>query len=148
LENAWMIPINNPPITPSYNGAVERTQREFKDFVKRWRWKATTLESYFLLSETAAHELNHTPRRCLKNRTACGTYFGGDRIRYSKRERKSIFRWIRELATKIATRAGRSEITNVEWRIAAKQWLLKNDLIKIARAGKVSPHLNRNLCHN
>ncbi|WP_319524325.1 hypothetical protein [uncultured Desulfosarcina sp.] len=148
LENAWVIPINNPPKTPSYNGAIERTQREFKEFLKRWQWKATTLESSFLLSETAAHELNHTQRRCLENHTACGTYFGGDRIRYSRRERRSIFRCIRELAAKIADRAGRPRITNVEWRIAARQWLLKNGLIKIEKAGKVPPHLNRNLCHN
>ncbi|WP_319521646.1 hypothetical protein [uncultured Desulfosarcina sp.] len=120
LENAWVIPINNPPKTPSYNGAIERTQREFKEFLKRWQWKATTLESSFLLSETAAHELNHTQRRCLGNHTACGTYFGGDRIRYSRRERRSIFRCIRELAAKIADRAGRPRITNVEWRIAAR----------------------------
>ena len=32
LENAWVIPINNPPQMASYNGAIERTQREFKDF--------------------------------------------------------------------------------------------------------------------
>jgi hypothetical protein len=148
LENAWVIPINSPPKMASYNGGIERTQREFKDFLKRWQWKAGTMESYFLLSETAAHELNHIPRRCLDNRTACGTYFGGDRIRYSIRERRSIFQWIRDLATEIADRAGRPKITNVEWRIAAKQWLLKNGLIKIEKAGNVSPHLNRNLCHN
>ena len=148
LENAWVIPINSPPKTPSYNGAIERTQREFKDFIKLWQWKAKTIESYFLLSETAVHDLNHTPRRCLNNRTACGTYFGGNRIRYSKRRRKSVYRWVLSLAAEIAIRAGKPKITNVEWRIAAKQWLLKNGLIKIVRAGKVSPHLNRNLCHN
>jgi hypothetical protein len=148
LENAWVIPINNPPQMASYNGAIERTQREFKDFLKRWLWKTSTMESHYLLSETAAHELNHMPRRCLENLTACGTYFGGDRIRYSIRERRSIFQWIRDLAAEVAYRAGRSKITNVEWRIAARQWLLKNGLIKIEKAGKVSPHLNRNLCHN
>ena len=148
LENAWVIPINSPPKRASYNGAIERTQREFKDFLKRWQWKASTMESFFLLSETAAHELNHTPRRCLENHTACRTYFGGDRIRYSIRKRRSIFQWIRDLAAEIAYRAGRPQITNVEWRIAAKQWLLKNGLIKIEKAGNVSPHLNRNLCHN
>ena len=31
---------------------------------------------------------------------------------------------------------------------STKQWLLKNDLIKIAKAGKVSPHFNRKMCHN
>ena len=148
LENAWVIPINNPPQMASYNGAIERTQREFKDFVKRWQWKAATMESYFLLSEIAAHALNHTPRRCLDNRTACRSYFGGDRIRYSRRERRSIFRWIRDLATELAARVGKPKITSVEWRVAAKQWLLKNGLIEIVKAGKVSPHLNRKLCHN
>lgn len=148
LENAWVIPINNPPQMASYNGAIERTQREFKDFMKRWQWKASTMESHYLLSETVAHELNHTPRRCLDNRTACRTYFGGDRICYSKRERRGIFGWIRDLAAEIADRAGRPKITTVEWRIAAKQWLLKNNLIKIEKVGNVLPHLNRKLCHN
>ena len=121
---------------------------EFKDFLKRWQWKASTMESLFLLSETASHELNHTPRRCLDNHTACGTQFGGDRIRYSKRQRRGIFQWVRDLAAEIADRAGRPKITNVEWRIAAKQWWLKNDLIRIEKAGNVSPNLNRKLCHN
>jgi hypothetical protein len=44
LENAWVIPINNPPQMASYNEAIERTQREFKDFVKLWPCKATTSE--------------------------------------------------------------------------------------------------------
>jgi len=148
LENAWVIPINSPPYMASYNGAIERTQREFKDHLKRWQWKANTMESFSLLAETAAHELNHNPRRCLNNRNACGIYFGDNRIRYSKRQRRSVYRWIRDLATEISILAGKSKITTVEWRVAAKQWLLKNGQIKIVRAGKVSPHLNRKLCHN
>lgn len=148
LENAWVIPINSPPYTASYNGAIERTQRELKDYLECWKWKAGTMESFSLLVETAAHELNHNPRRCLNNRNACGIYFGSNRIRYSKRQRKSVYRWIRDLATEISIRAGKSKITNAEWRVAAKQWLLKNGLIKIVTAEKVSPHLNRKLCHN
>ena len=148
LEESWVIPINSPPYTAPYNGAIEHTQGEFKSYVKRWQWKANTMESLSLLAETAAHELNHTSRRCLDNHSACRTYFGDDRIRYSKRQRRSIYEWIRDLATEIALRAGKSKITNVEWRVAAKQWLLKNNLIKIEKAGKVLPHLNRKLCHN
>ena len=136
------------PFPTPINGAIERTQREFKDYLECWQWKADTMDAFFLLAETAAHELNHKPRRCLNNRTACGTYFGGNRIRCSKRQRKSVYRWIRNLATEISIRAGKSKITNVEWRVAAKQWLLKNGLIKIVKAGKVSPYLNRKLCHN
>ena len=148
LEEAWVIPINSPPYTAPYNGAIEHTQGEFKAYLKCWQWKAKTIESLSLLAETAAHELNHTSRRCLDNHTACKTYFGDDRIRYSKRQRRGIYEWIRDLATEIASRAGKSKITNVEWRIAAKLWLLKNNLIKIEKAGNVSPHLNRKLCHN
>ena len=148
LEDAWVIPVNSPPYTAPYNGAIEHTQGEFKSYVKRWQWKANTMESLSLLVETAAHALNHTSRRCLNNHTACRTYFGDNRIRYSKRQRRSIYDWIRDLASEIASRAGKSKITNVEWRVAAKQWLLKNDLIRIEKAGNVSPHLNRKLCHN
>lgn len=148
LEDAWVIPVNSPPYTAPYNGAIEHTQGEFKSYVKRWQWKANTMESLSLLVETAAHALNHTSRRCLNNHTACRTYFGDNRIRYSKRQRRSIYVWIRDLASEIASRAGKSKITNVEWRVAAKQWLLKNDLIRIEKAGNVSPHLNRKLCHN
>jgi len=147
LEDAWVIPINSPPYTPSYNGAIERTQWEFKDYLKRWRWKAKSMDALFILAENAAHELNHMPRRCLNNRNACGTYFGDDRIRYTKRQRKSAYQWILNLAAEISIRVGKTKITNMEWRVAAKQWLLKNGLIKIEKAGKVLPHFHQNFCH-
>jgi hypothetical protein len=44
------------------------------------------------------------------------------------------------LASDISEQAGKSVIAPVVWRLAAKHWLLKNGLIKIERAGKVSPH--------
>jgi hypothetical protein len=62
LEDAWVIPINSPPYMPSYNGAIERTQGEFKDFLKHWQWKAKSMDALFILSENAAHELNHMVR--------------------------------------------------------------------------------------
>ena len=43
--------------------------------------------SQALLAESAAHDLNHQPRRCLGGGTACRAYFGGARIRYSRRKR-------------------------------------------------------------
>jgi hypothetical protein len=148
LEQALVIPINNPPYTAAYNGAVEHAQGEFKDYLSRWQWKANTVEEFSLLAETAAHDLNHKPRRCLHGQTACGVYFGGRRLRYAKRQRKSIYRWIRNLAYEISMQAGKSVITPVAWRVAAKQWMVKNGLIKIEKAGKVLPHFYQNLCHN
>jgi hypothetical protein len=60
-------------------------------------------------------------------------------MRYSKRQRKSIYNWIRDLAAEISIRAGKKTISPVAWRVAAKQWLVKNGLIRIQKAGKVLP---------
>ena len=75
LEEALVIPINSPPYRAPYNGAIEHTQGEFKSYLDRWSWKAGSLDQMMLLSETAAHDLNHQPRRCLRGETACRVYF-------------------------------------------------------------------------
>jgi hypothetical protein len=139
LEQAMVIPINSPPNTAKYNGAIEHSQGEFKNYLRCWQGKANTIDELGLLAETAAHELNHKPRRCMKGQTACRVYFGNNRIRYYKRQRKSIYSWIRDLAAEISIRAGMKTISPVAWRVAAKQWLVKNGLIRIQKAGKVLP---------
>jgi hypothetical protein len=148
LEQALVIPINNPPSRASYNGAIEHTQGEFKNYLRRWEWKADTFKAFGLLAEIAAHVLNHIPRRCLKGRTSCRVYFGNNRMRYNKRQRKSIYNWIKDLAAEVSIRAGKKTISPLAWRLAAKQWLVKNGLIKIQRAGKVLPNFSSNLCHH
>lgn len=148
LGDALVIPINNPLDTPEYNGAVEHSQGEFKGYLDRWRWKADTVKEFSLLAETAAHDLNHQPRRCLEGRTACSAYFDEERPSYPKRERRSIYRWIQDLASDISERADQSVISPTAWRVAARQWLLKKGLIKIEKAGEVSPHFLGNWCHN
>ena len=148
LEQALVIPINSPPYKAPYNGAIEHTQAEFKNYLRRWEWKADTIKAFGLLAEIAAHALNHITRRCLKGLTACSVYFGNNRIRYPKSQRKSIYNRIRDLAAEISIRAGKNMISPLAWRVAAKQWLMKNGLINIQRAGKVLPDFSLNLCHN
>jgi len=148
LEQALVIPINSPPRMAPYNGAVEHTQGEFKSYLGRWSWKAAGAGSEALLAECAAHDLNHQPRRCLSGGTACRAFFGGPRIRYSSRKRQSVYRWIRELAAEVSTRAGNPVITPAAWRIAARQWLVTNVLIKSERSEKVSPHFGSKNDHN
>lgn len=148
LEEALVIPINSPPYRAPYNGAIEHTQGEFKSYLDRWRWNAGSLDRMALLAETAAHDLNHQPRRCLGGKTACRAYFGGPRIRYPRRKREAVYRCIQELAAEVSTRAGKPVITPTAWRVAAKQWLLKNRLIRIQKAGKVSPNFCQKMDHN
>jgi hypothetical protein len=59
-----------------------------------------------------------------------------------------VYRWIQELAAEISTRAGKQLITPAAWRVAAKQWLVKNRLIRIQKAGKVSPNFYQKMGHN
>jgi hypothetical protein len=148
LEKALVIPINSPPYTAPYNGAIEHTQGEFKNYLRRWGWKANTAAEFGLLAETAANALNHKQRRSLNGQTSCRVYFGNNRLRYGKRQRKSIYNWIHDLAAEISLKAGKKKITPVAWRVAAKKWLVKNGLIRIEMAGKVLPNFSSNLCHN
>ena len=63
-------------------------------------------------------------------------------MRCDKRRRKSIYDWIYALASEISIRAGEKKVSATAWRVAAKQWLVKNGLIKVQRAGNVSPHFS------
>ena len=148
LEDALVIPINNPSDTPSYNGAIEHAQGEFKRYLRLWGWKAESISQYAVLSETAAHDLNHTPRRVLSGKTACRSFWNGNRLRYPKRQRRAVYDWILDLAERISHRAGEATITPVAWRVAAKRWLLENNLIVIRQAGKVLPHFPWQFVHN
>jgi len=142
LSEAMVIPINSPVYKAPYNGAIERTQGEFKGYLKRWQWKANSLLQCVLLAETAAHDINPRPRRCIKGKTACRAYFVNDRLTYPKRRRESVYHWIRNLAERISIGLGKDVITPTAWRSAAKQWLLENGLIQIVKAGKVLPNLS------
>jgi len=148
LEEMMVIPINSPVKNAPYNGAVEHAQGEVKQYLRTWRDKAHTTEEFVLLTEMAANDLNHKPRRRLNGKNACRVYFGKKRIRFTKKKRKSAFEWIKNLAVDISEKAGHDHITCLAWRVAAKKWLEKNDLIRIIKPGKVLPNLSLNLCHN
>jgi transposase InsO family protein len=149
LSEALVIPVNSPFYTPTYNGAIERTQSEFKAYLRLWRDKADSLGQCAILAETAAHDLNHHPRRSLNGKNACRIFFDEKiRLRYSKRRRKAIYLWIKRLAERISIGLGKDIITPTAWRVAAKHWLIENGMIRIVTAGSVLPHFSFNLCHN
>jgi hypothetical protein len=131
LADALVIPINSPAYRASYNGAIERTQGEFKSYLRQWGWKAKSKGQIRLLVETAAHDLNHLRRRCIQGKTACEIYFGKNTLRYAKRKREAVFQWVRDLAQKLSSTIGDDLITLSSWRIAARQWLLENQMIRI-----------------
>jgi hypothetical protein len=133
LEEQLIIPINNPCYSASYNGAIEHSQGELKTWIGKWKSAAKTNRELALLVENAVHALNHNPRRSLSGSNACRTYFVSDRFRYSKRQRRQAWDWIRDLAAEISAKCAKNKIDPAALRIAARKWLEKNNLIIIDR---------------
>ena len=121
LADALVVPINNPANTASHNGAIEHTLGEFKTYLRRCDWKAVTGLDHELLAETAAHDLNHRPHRCLAGKNACRVYFGGKRLRYPNRQRQNVYQWICDLAVDISIGAGKDTIFPAACMSAAKK---------------------------
>lgn len=147
LAEQGIIPLNSPVYRAPYNGAIEHSQGEIKRYLTLWRDRARTNEELYLLAESAAQALNHYRRRSLSNQTACQAYFGGQPLRYTQRQRHRIFERIRELAIRISEGLGKTVIDAAAWRIAAKDWMVKNRLITILKPREVSPNLEPLLCH-
>jgi hypothetical protein len=83
-----VLPLNNPPAFPRYNGAMEKSIRDLKSALDKRLAPACSM-----VVETTVHDLNHRPRRCLKGRTACAVFHDqAQYLRWTKRQRQTIFR--------------------------------------------------------
>jgi hypothetical protein len=140
LEQRMVIPINSPCYSASYNGAIEHSQGELKQWMGKWKAAAKTLRELALLVENAAHALNHKARRSLFGKNACRIYFGSYRVCYNKRKRKEVYDWITDLAVDLSARCGKNKIDPAAWRIAARKWMEKHRLIIIQKPAKVLPN--------
>jgi hypothetical protein len=67
------VPMNGPCIGAFHKEVcrmwMKVLRRRSQKHLDRWSWKAGTVEGMALLSETAAHDMNHQPRRCLGGKT-------------------------------------------------------------------------------
>jgi hypothetical protein len=133
LEELMIIPLNSPGSTASYNGAIEHSQGELKSWAGKWNALAKTNREICLLVENAAHALNHHPRRSLSGKNACRTYFASNRLKYTKRQRRQAWDWITDLAVDISAKFSKRTIDPAAWRIAARKWLQRHNLIIIQK---------------
>lgn len=133
LEELMIIPINSPCYRASYNGAIEHSQGELKSWIRKCKPLANTNRQVALLAENAAHALNHHPRRSLSGSNACRSYFASNRLRYTKRQRRQAWDWIRDLAAEISAKCSNIAIEPAAWLIAARKWLERHNLIIIDR---------------
>jgi len=152
LSRYMVIPLESPRHYPPYNGAVEKAQSEVKQKIWRRQQQYVSIprRHFHVYAESAAHELNHLPRRCLKGRISCQVFFsekGG--AKFSKRKRREIFEWIKKLSSAILVEIGKSgkRAAQSAWRMAVESWLQINGYIEVSMDGKVLPIFSPELSH-
>ena len=94
MARHWVLPLNNPPRYPRYNGAMEKSIRDLKSRLTQRLAQSEAVPLELLAQvEATVHQLNHEPRRCLQGRTACDAYHQpGHFLRLNRRARAAIFR--------------------------------------------------------
>jgi hypothetical protein len=144
LSKYGVIPLNSPKRYPPYNGAVEKAQFELKQRIweRKARYVPIPRRHFPVYAESASHDLNHVHKRSVKGSTSCQEFFskkGG--VKFSKRRRREIFKWIEQLSFAIMVGLGKSTTRAAEaaWRTAVESWLQLNGFIEVSMDGKVLP---------
>jgi len=146
LEKHMVIPLNSPCYYAPYNGGIEHAQGELKSYLKDIESK--TVHELIFEVKRGIHSLNHKPRRALKRKNACQTYFSSNRQTYDKRKRRQIFDWIKELAIEKSDKTGMDKISSSAWRYACRKWMEENGVITVKKQRKVLPDFPLNFCQN
>jgi transposase InsO family protein len=132
-----VLPLNNPPRFPRYNGGIEKSIRDFKSALALRQLAVPS--DFALATEVVAHELNHRSRRCLKGRTACAVFYDdAQRLRWTKRQRQTIFRLLLcKFGAMIGkTTNGRHPRPATAWRVTVEAWLRCQGLITVRQNQK------------
>lgn len=135
-----VLPLNNPPHFPRYNGAQEKSIRDFKSALDQRLQTAASLPADFALTvEVIAHDLNHRCRRCLKGRTACAVFHDdAQRLRWTRPQRQNIFRLLLQRYGAMIGNAmnGRHLTPATAWRVTVEAWLRCQGLITVQQKRK------------
>ena len=154
LARHLVLPLNNPPHYPRYNGSMEKGIRDLKAALAQRQNHLPEVPSDFALTvELTAHELNHRPRRALKGRTACAVFHDdAQRLRWTRPQRRTIFRLLlQEFGQMIETMPeGSRHSPATLWRVTVENWLRRQSLINVRRNQNrnVSTSLIQNWSHN
>jgi hypothetical protein len=152
LAKYMVIPLTSPRHYPPYNGAIEKGQSELKQGIRRRKKDSVFLprRHFSVYAESAAGELNHILRRSLQGKVSCQVFFsekGG--AKFSKRQRREIFEWIKDLSCAIISQLGKpsKRAAQTAWRLAVESWLHINGFIEVSVNGEVLPIFPPNLSH-
>jgi transposase InsO family protein len=148
-----VLPLNNPPACPRYNGAMEKSIGDLKRSLDRRLLSSHSIPVKILSTiEATVHELNHRSRRCLKGRSACAVFHdAAQRLRWNRRQRATIFRLLlghfgRTIGT--MTKGNHHAIASA-WRVTVESWLRRQGLISVRQnTKKCQPICLANWSHN
>lgn len=152
LARFRVLPLNNPPHFPRYNGAMEKGIRDFKVALqKRLLPTARVSPDFIAAVELTAHQLNHQTRRCLNGRTACAVFHdAAARLRWTKPQRQTIFRLLLQqfgaITGMLSPGDHRSPATL--WRVTVESWLRRQGLISVRQKQNVSTTSPKIWSHN
>ena len=148
LADYCVIPFNSPIATPTYNGAIERSQGILKAEVKVQlasvpTWSSSTAEPF---ARAAAHAINHVPLESLQYATACH-WNATNKVQYTMNERKKIYETIKRMRDSILITEGQGMPPEVAMRRAVVIWLQQSGLMSINRHRKCHPILEAKCSH-
>lgn len=151
LARFGVLPLNNPPHFPRYNGGMEKSIRDFKTALAQRLEKERSPLS--LLAQVTAHELNHRSRRCLQGRTACAVFHDdAQHLRWTRRQRQTIFGLLlQNFGAMLETTTDKHHPSHATlWRVTVESWLRRQGLIQIRQNKKpnVSPTFPKIWSHN
>ncbi len=141
-----VLPLNNPPHFPRYNGGMEKSIRDLKEALDRRLNASVEVANNFALTvEVTVHDLNHRPRRCLNGRTACAVFHDdAQRLRWSKRQRHTIFRLLlAQFGAMIGNPTNGARLKPATaWRVTVEAWLRCQNLIAVRQNQKTNVSTN------
>jgi transposase InsO family protein len=133
LARFGVLPLNNPPHFPRYNGGMEKSIRDLKEHLdQRWGQVPAVPWPRVAQIEISVHELNHRPRRCLQGRTACAVFHDdAQRLRWNLHQRQTIFRLLlQDFGHRIGSMAKEHHHRAATlWRVTVESWLRRQGLI-------------------
>ncbi len=147
LAESFILPLNNPEYYAPYNGAIEESQREVKDCLRKKLMEGLPDPGDHITAyaETVVNDLNHRIRPCLKGKTSCQVFFdSSNRPTFTKRERRGIYDWVMERVERILLTMNQSDQTvrQSAWRIAVESWLRSKGYIRVHTNQKCHPILS------
>jgi len=147
LDRYMVIPLNSPLYYPTYNGGIERAQRELAEEARLMQDHGSVADlGHGQRARLSVESLNHRRRPCLRGRTSCEVFCTGreEMKRYNKKRRRreaieTVYSLCLVELDKVRKMTRRTACAT--WRHAVENWLLSEKIITIKNPKSVT-HLS------